>query len=192
MNDEDKQTPENVADGVGAADDVDAGEQGAAGLSAEEQLAEAERRAEEFRDQALRAHAELENTRKRTVKEVARVRKYALESFATELLDIKDNLERGLRDDVNSGTVESVLEGVRLTLKSLEQVFRKFGIQEVSPAGQAFDPELHQAVSTFETDEHAPSTVVEVVQKGYLLNDRLLRPAMVVVAAPVQNGAGGC
>ena len=97
-----------------------------------------------------------------------------------------------MRDDVNAATVESVREGAALTLKSLEQVFAKFGIKEVSPVGQAFDPEHHEAISTVPTDEHEPNTVIEVVQKGYLLNDRLLRPARVVVAAlPGGKGEAG-
>ena len=146
-------------------------------------IAEAERKAEEFLDQALRAQAELENTRKRTVREIERVRKYAIEAFASELLNVKDNLERGLSASMSAGAVEDVCEGMRLTLKSLEQVFDRFGITEVFPAGQEFAPELHQAMSTIKTSEHAPNTVIEVVQKGYSLSGRLLRPAMVIVAA---------
>ncbi len=187
MNEEDPQPSADAALETAAGDAADGGAAG--GLTPEEQLAEAERRAEEFRDQALRAHAELENTRKRTEKEIQRVHKYALESFALELLDIKDNLERSLSGDVSAGTAESVREGIRLTLKSLERVFGRFGIKEVSPAGQAFDPALHQAMSVLATEEHAPKTVIEVAQKGYLLHDRLLRPAMVVVAAkPAGDG----
>ncbi len=183
MNDEDKSAsadaaPESETGKNGAPGDDVAGE-----LSIEEQLAEVGRKAEAFRDQMLRARAELENTRKRTDKEIQRARKYALEPFALELLDIKDNLERGLSDDMSAGAPENVGEGMRLTLKSLERVFDKFGIEEVSPAGEAFDPKLHQAMTVFETDEYAPNTVIEVSQKGYLLSDRLLRPAMVVVSA---------
>ncbi len=160
--------------GNGAAGDDEA-------LPLEERLAEAERRAEEFREDMLRAHAERENMRKRTERDIARIRKYAIEAFATELLEIKDNLERSLSGGEDAD--DNVLEGVRLTLKSLERVFERFGIEEVPAAGQPFDPERHQAMSTLKTAEHAPNTVVEVVQKGYLLSDRLLRPAMVVVAA---------
>lgn len=159
-------------DGNGAADEA---------LPLEERLAEAERRAEESQKDRLRALADYDNLRKRTEKDITRIKKYALEAFATELLEVKDNLERSLSgaEDMD----ESMLEGVRLTLKSLEQVFDRFGITEAPAAGQPFDPERHQAISTLKTAEHAPHTVVEVVQKGYLLNDRLLRPAMVVVAA---------
>ena len=159
--------------------------------SCEERLAAAERDAEELRDQALRAAAELENMRKRTAKEVERVRKYALESFAMELLAVKDNLERSMDDKTGTDQIESMREGVHLTLKSLDQVFAKFGIEELSPLGQAFDPELHQAMSTVETDEHEPNTVAEVVQKGYLLNGRLIRPAMVMVAKAKTADGGG-
>ena len=150
-------------------------------LPIEARLAEAESRAEESHNEMLRAYAERDNMRKRTDKEIAKARKYAIERFALELLEIKDNLERSLSDD--EGADEDVLEGVRLTLKSFEQVFERFSITEVPAAGQPFDPERHQAMSTLKTAEHAPNTVIEVVQKGYLLSDRLLRPAMVVVAA---------
>ena len=160
-------------------------------LSCEEQLVAAERKVEGFRDQMLRTSAELENTRKRNGKEIERIRKYALESFAVELLVVKDNLERGLDDKGNTNTVESMREGVNLTLELLEQAFTKFGIEEVSVVGQAFDPELHQAMSTVETDECEPNTVTEVAQKGYLLNGRLIRPAMVMVSKPKTPGNEG-
>ena len=150
-------------------------------LPIEARLAEAERRAEESHNDMLRAYADRDNMRKRTDKEVEKAKKYAIERFALELLEIKDNLERSLSDD--EGADEDVLEGVRLTLKSFEQVFERFSITEVPAAGQPFDPERHQAMSTLKTAEHVPNTVIEVVQKGYLLSDRLLRPAMVVVAA---------
>ena len=181
MNDKDKSTPRDAGP-----DKPDEGDNGAAAPGVEaspgELLAEAERRAGEFRDQALRAQAELENTRKRAGREIERIRKYAIESFVVDLLDVKDSLERGLGDDVKAGTVEDVREGMRLTLRSLEQTFDRFDVTEVAPAGEVFDPELHQAMSMLETAEQAPNTVVEVVQKGYLLSGRLLRPAMVIVA----------
>ena len=158
--------------------------------AAKEQLANTACKLADLQDQVLRAHAELENTRKRSGKEIERVRKYAIEALAVELLIVKDNLERGLENEAQTQTVEIIREGVQLTLRSLEQVFAKFGIEEISPQGQTFDPELHQAMSTMDSDEHPPNTVAVVVQKGYMLRDRLLRPAMVVVTTR-QDGKGG-
>lgn len=183
--DKTESTPEDAAvesEGAAPPDNGAGGDADDKSAAPEVLLAAAEQRAEEAHNQLLRARAELENTRKRTDKEIARIRKYAIEAFAQELLPVKDNLERGLHDDVAAVTVESVREGATLTLKSLEQVFARFGIEEVSPMGEAFDPERHQAMSTVPTGGHKPNTVIEVVQKGYLLNGRLLRPAMVAVA----------
>ena len=191
MNDQDQQIPEDSAQESEGNDHdmpVDGDLTSEGELSVESRLAEAEQMAGDFRDQMLRAHAELENTRKRADKEIERIRKYALESFAIEMLDIKDNLERGLSDNVNIATIEDMQKGVRLTLKSLERVFDRFGIKEVDTTSQVFDPEFHQAMSTIKTDEHAPNTVLEVAQKGYTLSDRLLRPAMVVVAVANDTG----
>lgn len=182
----------NGHDAVEHEDTAATDESGAAPPTAESRLAETERQLAEAHDRLLRAQAELENTRKRTSREIERVRKYALESFALELLEVKDNLERSLGGhkkvaDIDQGDRTSLLEnfyeGVDLTLKSMQRVFADFGIREIEAVGCAFDPSLHQAVSTLKTGDHPSNTVIELVQKGYLLNDRLLRAAMVVVAA---------
>ena len=158
---------------------------------------EIQRRLDEANDRELRARAELDNTRKRAGKEIERVRQYALESFASALLGVKDNLERSLasRENADAGdrneavVPDNIHEGVRLTLKSLQQVFSDFGIEEVAPLEQSFDPELHQAISTCPTADYPPNTVIELIQKGYTLNGRLLRAAMVVVAAAPDDAA---
>jgi molecular chaperone GrpE len=147
-------------------------------------LEDARAKADEHWNQLLRANAELENTRRRAKQDVENAHKYALEKFALELLPVKDSLEMGLAA-VSAEANESVTqlkEGTELTLKMLAAAMEKFGISEVDPNGEAFDPAVHQAMSMQESADHAPNTVMAVMQKGYQLNDRLIRPAMVVVA----------
>lgn len=169
-------------------DESAAGEAGASSTAAEQEdlAAELERtraETEEYRDQALRAKAELENVRKRAERDVEAARKFALEKFATELLGVRDSLEMGLQAaDQDTGTIDKLKEGMELTERMLNQAMSKFGIEPMDPGGEAFDPTYHEAVSTQETDEHEPNTVLSVMQKGYLLNGRVLRPAMVVVS----------
>ncbi|MBT8137999.1 MAG: nucleotide exchange factor GrpE [Gammaproteobacteria bacterium] len=145
-------------------------------------LTEAQAEAAANRDQFLRAAAELENFRKRAARDVESARKFGLEAFAGELLQVRDSLELGLAaTDGQEASVESLREGTGMTLRLLEQVMEKFGIAQIDPTGEPFDPELHEAMVMIESDA-APNSVVEVVQKGYQLNERLLRPARVVVA----------
>lgn len=148
----------------------------------DDRLQELEALAEERRDQALRAQAELENQRRRFERELENAHKYAMEKFAAEMLEVGDSLELGLQAARESKDVERIIEGAELTLKNLTRVFEKFGIQSEDPTGQRFDPERHQAMSMQEDPEHPPNTVVATMQKGYLLQDRVLRPAMVVVS----------
>jgi molecular chaperone GrpE len=145
-------------------------------------LEDARSKADEHWDQLLRARADLENERRRFQRDLENAHKFGLERFALELLPVKDSLELGLAAAADAQGVGKLREGVELTLKMLQTAFEKFGITEVDPAGERFDPELHQAMSTLESDKMEPNTVVTVYQKGYLLNDRLLRPALVVVA----------
>jgi molecular chaperone GrpE len=145
-------------------------------------LAEADARANENWDRYLRAAAELENVRKRASRDVENARKFALERFGKELLSVRDTLEMGLAAAENA-TVESLIEGKNATLKLLSTVMSQFGIEEIDPAGEPFDPEFHEAISVQPSDKVEPGSVVTVVQKGYSLNGRLLRPAMVIVAA---------
>jgi molecular chaperone GrpE len=147
--------------------------------SVEELLKKAELAAQEHHDAWLRARAEADNIRKRTQVEVANAHKFALENFASELLPVKDSLEAALATETPS--VEGLKSGVELTLKQLRSVFEKFSLVEINPAGQKFDPHRHQAISAVESDVE-PNTVVQVLQKGYLLHDRMVRPALVIVA----------
>lgn len=147
--------------------------------STEELLRQAELAAQEHHDAWLRAKAETENIRKRAVTDVANAHKYAVENFATELLAVKDSLEAALA--VETATVESLKNGVELTLKQLAAAFEKFKLAELNPAGEKFDPHRHQAISMVPADA-PPNTVVQVLQKGYALHDRVIRPALVTVA----------
>lgn len=146
-------------------------------------LAAAEAKASESWDRYLRAAAELENVRKRAERDVEKAHKFALERFGKELLAVRDTLEMGLAAADENATVESLLEGKNATLKLLASIMQQFGIEQLDPAGEPFDPELHEAISVQPSDDVEPGSVVTVVQKGYTLNGRLLRPAMVIVAA---------
>lgn len=170
---------------------------GAAGQTAEASGLEAEleatrNKAEDNWNQYLRAVAELENTRKRASRDIEHAHRFALERFATELLPVKDSLEMGLNaaSDANDKT-DALLEGTAMTLKQLAQAFEKFGIAEIDPKAERFDPEQHEAMATQPSSEAEPGTVLTVVQKGYLLNGRVLRPARVLVAREPDEEQGG-
>lgn len=135
------------------------------------------------KDQSLRTQAEMQNLRRRSERDVENAHKYALEKFVGELLPVVDNLERALQAiDQNDESLKALTEGVELTLKSFQDVLVRYKVEPVDPKGQPFDPEFHQAMSMLEMPEEVPNTVVDVFQKGYTLNGRLVRPAMVVVA----------
>jgi molecular chaperone GrpE len=147
-------------------------------------LEDARAKADEHWNQVLRSNAELENTRRRARQDVENAHKFALEKFALELLPVKDSLEMGLaavNTDEGDATAQ-LKEGAELTLKMLASAMGKFGIEAMGSEGEPFNPEFHQAMSMQESAEHAPNTVMAVMQKGYQLNDRLIRPAMVVVS----------
>ena len=134
---------------------------------------------EDLKNQVLYAKAEAENIRRRSYEEADKTRKFAIEGFSQELLSVKDSLEASLSsDNVDNKTL---IDGVELTLKQLNAVFEKFNIVEVNPIGEKFDPNEHQAMSMVESKEQEPNTVLNVLQKGYKLNDRVIRPAMVSV-----------
>jgi len=142
----------------------------------QEQLAAAQ-------DQALRTAADLQNLRRRAEQDVEKAHKFALERFAGDLLAVVDSLERGLElTDVESEAHKAMREGMELTLKLLLDTLKRYQIEPVDPHGAPFDPQQHQAMTTEENAEVEPNTVLRVFQKGYLLNGRLLRPAMVVVS----------
>lgn len=135
------------------------------------------------RDAQLRAQAEIENVRRRTELDVEKAHKFALEKFANELLPVIDSLERALEvADKANPELTSMVEGIELTLKSLLDAVRKYGVEVVGETNEPFNPDIHQAMSMMESEEVAPNHVMMVMQRGYTLNGRLLRPAMVAVA----------
>ena len=147
--------------------------------SLEEMIRQAELKAEEHHDAWLRAKAETENVRRRAQEDIAKASKFAVERFAGELLAVKDSLEAALAAE--SPSADSMKAGTELTLKQLVAAFEKSNLKELNPLGEKFDPHYHQAISMVEAEQEA-NTVVTVLQKGYLLADRVLRPALVIVA----------
>jgi molecular chaperone GrpE len=152
-------------------------------------LTKAEAKVNEQKESVLRSQAEMENVRRRASQDVEKAHKFALEKFANELLTSVDNLERAMQAaDTENPELKSFLEGIELTYKSLTSTLDKFGVKAVGEEGEVFNPDLHQAMSMQESAEHKNNTIIAVMQKGYELNGRLLRPAMVMVA---RNSNGG-
>ena len=147
-------------------------------------LVDAEEVASRANDDLLRVQAEMQNLRRRSEQDIEKAHKYSQEKFSTELLSVMDNLERALAAAANheDDTVKAIYEGVDLTLKSFTDCFNRFHIEAVDPMGEPFDPQLHQAMTIIENAEVEPNTVIEVMQKGYTLHGRVIRPAMVVVS----------
>jgi len=156
-------------------------------------LEDARAKADEHWNQLLLAKAETDNVRRRAKQDTENAHKYGLEKFALELLPVKDSLEMGLAAVESNGeeAIANLREGTELTLKMLAAAMEKFGIETMNPIGDTFDPALHQAMSMQESAEHKPNTVMAVMQKGYQLNGRLIRPAMVVVSKAVSQNEGG-
>lgn len=143
-------------------------------------------KADENWDRYLRTAAELDNVRKRAVRDVENARKFALENFSRDLLDVRDSLEMGLAA-ADSADADALREGSEATLKLLQSVMERFGVEQIDPTGEPFDPELHEAMTMQPSADAEPDSVLSVIQKGYSLNGRLLRPARVIVAAPLRD-----
>jgi molecular chaperone GrpE len=157
-----------------------------------EQLQQAQAQAEENWNQVLRTRAELENARRRAEKDIENAKAQAMEKFAGEMLSVKDSLEMGVQaaqDD--SADVAKLREGSELTLRMMDQAMEKFQIQPIDPDGQRFDPSYHEAMAAQPSAEHEPNTVMNVVQKGYALGERLIRPARVIVAKAEESSQQG-
>jgi molecular chaperone GrpE len=153
--------------------------QPAAPATVDEQLRAAELKAAEHHDAWLRAKAEADNIRKRAQDDVAKAHKFGIERFATDLLAVRDSLEAALAAE--NATAENMRSGVELTLRQLEAAFDRHQLREINPAGEKFDPHRHQAISLLPSEKE-PNTVINVLQKGYSLHDRVIRPALVTVA----------
>ncbi|MCG8097682.1 MAG: nucleotide exchange factor GrpE, partial [Candidatus Thiodiazotropha taylori] len=146
-------------------------------------LEDARSKADEHWDQVMRIRAEMDNLRKRSQRDLENAHKFALDKISQDMLQVWDSLELGYQASLDdSADIDKIREGTELTLKLLVDVMNRHGIEQVDPEGEAFNPEFHQAMSMQERDDVEPNTVVAVVQKGYLLNGRLLRPAMVMVS----------
>jgi molecular chaperone GrpE len=154
-------------------------------------LQDARNKADEHWNQLLRVKADLENLRRRGERDLEHAHRYGLERFVQELLPIKDSLELGLTasQDSEGDVVKGLREGMELTRKMLQNALEKFGVKELNPQGERFNPELHQAMSVQERADAEPNTVLLVGQKGYLLHDRLIRPAMVIVSKAPESSA---
>ncbi len=146
------------------------------------QLQQVQAKAEENWNHYLSARAEADNIRKRSEREIQNTFKFALKDFIDALLPVKDSLESGIAAATATADIDRLREGGELTLKMLDGVLEKAGVQEVDPVGARFNPEFHEAMATQPSDGVEPNTVLQVIQKGYLLNDRLIRPARVIVA----------
>ena len=189
MTNEEQNNPENEEQSASPLPDVDTQEQ----TEPQQQLSEvdaltaalelAQQEAAETKEQALRAVADAQNVKRRAEADVDKARKFALEKFASELLVVADNMERALDSaELENELVKPIAEGVELTQKSLIHALNKFNVEQVDPMGEPFDPQFHQAMSMIENPDAEPNTVIAVMQKGYTLNGRLLRPAMVMVS----------
>ncbi|WP_104401931.1 nucleotide exchange factor GrpE [Vibrio penaeicida] len=183
-----QETAEEV-DAVGSDADIDWNEESvqdetdAKIAQLEAALLSSEAKVKEQQESVLRAKADVENMRRRSEQEIDKARKYALNKFSEELLPVIDNLERAIQAaDVENEVIKPFLEGVELTHKTFVDVVSKFGLKEINPEGEAFNPEFHQAMSIQESPEHESNMVMLVMQKGYELNGRVIRPAMVMVA----------
>jgi molecular chaperone GrpE len=179
MADPDQQTPavDDTAHGAASAPGSDRAHESMPSLN--ELLKQAELKAQEHHDAWLRAKADAENIRKRAQIDIANAHKYGVENFASELLPVRDSLEAALAAD--AATVEAIRSGVELTLKQLNAVFDKGNLREINPVNEKFDPHRHQAISALPSDKE-PNTVINVLQKGYMLHERVIRPALVTVS----------
>lgn len=149
-------------------------------LEEKKQITELEEKVSAMKDLYLRSQAEVQNVQRRSAEEVKKARDYAITSFAKDIVVVKDYLEMALKDQ--SGNFEAIKTGVDLTLKQLVQIFERQMIKEISPsADDKLDPHLHQAMNAVDVEGKEPNTIVEVMQKGYILNERVIRPAMVIV-----------
>ncbi len=183
-NEQDKQSAEEETVEATAEEQAQAGDEGEAG---EEDIAGLKERAEQaekkLAEADARAQAEIRNVRKRAEKDVEAAHKYALEKFANDLLKVADSLERALATlDADDEALQPAREGTELTLKALLDVFREHNIEQINPEGEVFNPEWHEAMTMVARDDMEPNRVVDVLEKGYTLNGRLLRPARVVVS----------
>jgi len=175
---------ENLEKNQNSADAVEGADEQSQLLETMQKLVQAESVIAHQKDEVLRVQAEMQNLRRRTEQDIEKAHKFGQERLSTELLAVMDNLERALQlnMDREDESVKALLQGVELTLKSFVDCFRKFSIEQIDPLGESFDPQRHQAMSMQENPNVEPNTVTAVMQKGYTLHGRVIRPAMVMVS----------
>jgi len=179
-NNTDSSEEELLAESVGSTDEAGSGQ---VSNDPADMLVAAQTEAIEARQDMLRMQADMENLRKRLIREQEKARRRTLERFMSDLLPVRDSLERGLEAAADpTATVEALKEGKQLIMKMLTKVMGDHGLQTIDPAGEAFDPEKHEAMTMLPSPDHDENTVIDVLEKGYQLHDRLIRPAKVVVS----------
>ena len=185
-----EQVEEELNEAAEAAAEAEAADAEQGGGDSGSELEAMEAKIQEYKDQVLRVQAEMQNVRRRTEIDVEKAHKFALEKFVKELLPVADSLEKGVesaqstaeQQGESSDVVTSMREGMEMTLNLFLNNLKKFNVEQVNPVGEPFDPQKHEAMSMVPAPDAEPNSVVAVVQKGYTLNERLVRPAMVVVA----------
>ncbi|WP_428097278.1 nucleotide exchange factor GrpE [Candidatus Rariloculus sp.] len=181
---------ETAADRAQAPESVDAAESAAPGESVEATIDELRQTAEDNWNRYLRAAAEMDNLRRRSARELANAHKFAVERFAAAVLPVRDSIEAALAA-ADSADAETLLKGERVTLRLLDQALESVSVREIDPHGEPFDPNRHEAMSVLPSADAEPNSVLEVIQKGYAIHNRLIRPARVVVAQDVGGGGDG-
>ena len=181
---------ENMENNQDSAEEVEPADEQSQLIETMQKLVQAEGVIAHQKDEVLRVQAEMQNLRRRTEQDIEKAHKFGQERLSNELLAVMDNLERALQVDMDreDESVKALLQGVELTLKSFVDCFRKFGIEQIDPLGEPFDPQLHQAMTMQENPNVEPDTVTAVMQKGYTLHGRVLRPAMVMVSKAPEGG----
>ena len=181
---------ENMENNQDSAEEIEPAEEQSQLIETMQKLVQAEGVIAHQKDEVLRVQAEMQNLRRRTEQDIEKAHKFGQERLSNELLAVMDNLERALQVDMDreDESVKALLQGVELTLKSFVDCFRKFGIEQIDPLGEPFDPQLHQAMTMQENPNVEPDTVTAVMQKGYTLHGRVIRPAMVMVSKAPEGG----
>ena len=181
---------ENMENNQDSPEEVEPADEQSQLIETMQKLVQAEGVIAHQKDEVLRVQAEMQNLRRRTEQDIEKAHKFGQERLSNELLAVMDNLERALQVDMDreDESVKALLQGVELTLKSFVDCFRKFGIEQIDPLGEPFDPQLHQAMTMQENPNVEPDTVTAVMQKGYTLHGRVIRPAMVMVSKAPEGG----
>jgi molecular chaperone GrpE len=151
--------------------------------SVDEQLLQLEKELDEQRDRALRAQAELENVRKRMLREADQLRQYAVSPLVSDLLPLMDNLARAIAAGESTGNIEELLKGLQMISRSFEETLKRFGVEKISAVGETFDPNKHEALQQVPSPDHEPMQIVQEVETGWQLHDRVIRPSKVIVSS---------